>query len=153
MKGCQFVKKGSVRFLRECDDKMVAGESPLRLGSSKLVQTWVPHIKENCKKTQSQKKANGLYLVQFDGHLHQNPSVSSNFEVERIPLSHYILALWGNKIVLPIMKVKKFEKFIHKLGLGGCIWSSLMAPGIKTLMSHPILELEEFPFLIIVPLG
>ena len=95
----------------------------------------------------------GLHLAQLEGPRHTNPRlVSLNFGVGRIPFFS-LLALWGNKIGLPIMKVKKFEKFKHKLGLGGCIWSSLMAQGIKTHLSHPILELEEFPFLIIGPLG
>ena len=64
-----------------------------------------------------------------------------------------LLALWGNKNGLPSMKVKKLEKFQNKIGLKGCKWSSLNAPGTETPLSHPILKLEEFPFLHIRPLG
>ena len=35
----------------------------------------------------------------------------------------------------------------------GCIWSSLNVPGTGIPLSHPILKLEDFPFLIIGPLG
>ena len=59
-----------------------------------------------------------------------------------------LLALWGNKIGLPSMKVKKFEKFQNKIGLKGCKWSSLNAPGTETPQCHPYWELGEFPFLI-----
>ena len=38
------------------------------------------------------------------------------------------------------------ENFLHKMGLMGCKWSSLTAPGIETTLSHSVLELEEFPF-------
>ena len=49
-----------------------------------------------------------------------------------------LLALWGNKNWLPGMKVKKLEKFQNKMGLKGCNWSSLNAPGTETSLSHPI---------------
>ena len=64
-----------------------------------------------------------------------------------------ILALWGNKNGLPSMKVKELEKFLDKMGLKGCKWSSLNAPGTETPQSHPYWELGEFPFSIISPLG
>ena len=64
-----------------------------------------------------------------------------------------LLALWGNKNGLPSMKVKKMEKFQNKRGLMGCKWSSLNAPGTEIHLCHSILELGEFPFFIIGPLG
>ena len=64
-----------------------------------------------------------------------------------------LLALWGNKNWLPSMKVKKLEKFQNKMGLKGCNWSSLNAPGTETPQCHPYWELGEFPFPIISPLG
>ena len=64
-----------------------------------------------------------------------------------------LLVLWGNKNGLPSVKVKKWKKFQNKIGLKGCKWSSLKAPGTETPLSHPFLELGEFPFLIISPLG
>ena len=52
-----------------------------------------------------------------------------------------------------MMKVKKLENLVNKRGSTGCNWSSLNAPGIETSLSGPFLELGEFPFLIISPLG
>ena len=63
---------------------------------------------------------------------------------ENSPFS--LLALWGNKNGLPSMKVKELEKFQNKMGLKGCKWSSLNAPGTENSLSHPILKLDEFPF-------
>ena len=42
--------------------------------------------------------------------------------------------------------MKKVEKFQNKIGIMGCIWSSLNAPGIKINLCHPILELGESHF-------
>ena len=64
-----------------------------------------------------------------------------------------LLALWGNKNWPPSMKVKRMEIFQNKRGLKGCKWSSLNAPGTENPLSHSILELGEFPFLIIGTLG
>ena len=64
-----------------------------------------------------------------------------------------IIGLWGNKNGLPSMKVKKLENVQNKMGLKGCNWSSLNAPGTQSPQSSPYWELEEFPFLIIGPLG
>ena len=44
------------------------------------------------------------------------------------------------------MKVKKLEIFQNKIGLKGCKWSSLNAPGTETPLSHPYWKLQEFPF-------
>ena len=51
------------------------------------------------------------------------------------------------------MKVEKLKNLQTKMGLMECKWSSLNAPGTKIPLSHPILKLGEFPFLIIGPLG
>ena len=64
-----------------------------------------------------------------------------------------LLVLWGNKNWLPSMKVKKLENVHTKIGLKGCKWSSLNVPGIETPLSHSVLDLDEFPFPIIGPLG
>ena len=64
-----------------------------------------------------------------------------------------LLALWGNKNWPPSMKVKKMEIFPDKIALMGGKWSSLNAPGTENPLSHSVLELEEFPFLIIGLLG
>ena len=58
-----------------------------------------------------------------------------------------ILALWGNKNWPPSMKVKKLKIFWDKMGSKGCKWSSLNAPGTQSPLSHPILKLDEIPFL------
>ena len=85
-------------------------------------------------------------MVQFEYPGHPNPSVSSNFGVGRISLFP-LLALWGNKNWPPSMKVKKLKIFQDKMGSMGCKWSSLNAPGTQSPLSHPILKLDEFPFL------
>ena len=51
------------------------------------------------------------------------------------------------------MKVKKLYNLENEFGLTGCEWSSLNALGTETPLSSPFLELGEFPFLIISPLG
>ena len=49
--------------------------------------------------------------------------------------------------------MKKIEKFRYKKGLKGWKWSSLNAVDTSFLLSHPILKLDDFPFLHISPLG
>ena len=56
------------------------------------------------------------------------------------PLS--LLALWGNKNRPPSIKVKQIENFQNKMGLKGCNWSSLKAPGTQPPLSHSVLELD-----------
>ena len=48
---------------------------------------------------------------------------------------------------------EKGENPLKNMGSEDCKWSSLIAPGTKTPLSHPILKLDEFPFPIIGPLG
>ena len=64
-----------------------------------------------------------------------------------------LLALWGNKNWPPSMKVKKLKIFWDRMSSKGCKWSSLNAPGTENPLSHQVLELGEFPFSIISPLG
>ena len=45
------------------------------------------------------------------------------------------------------------KKFWHKRSLMGCIWSSMNVPGTGSPLVHPILKLDDLPFLIIGPLG
>ena len=51
------------------------------------------------------------------------------------------------------MKVKMMENFQNKRGLKECKWSSLNAPGTENPLSHSVLELEEFPFPLLVLWG
>ena len=44
------------------------------------------------------------------------------------------------------MKVQQMENYKNKMGLKGCKWSSLNAPGTETPLSYPYWKLEEFPF-------
>ena len=55
----------------------------------------------------------------------------------------------------PRRSVDGHNKMVSRVGTmsTGCKWSRLNAPGYKNLRSHPFLELGEFPFLIIRPLG
>ena len=88
---------------------------------------------------------------------------SLNAPGTQTPLSHSVLeldislfsqlALWGNKKWPPSMKVRKRENCQNKMGLKGCKWSSLNAQGTETPLSHPFLQLGDFPFLSISPLG
>ena len=43
------------------------------------------------------------------------------------------------------MKVRKVEKSQNKIGLKGCTWSSLNAPGTETPQSYPYWEREILP--------
>ena len=61
--------------------------------------------------------------------------------------------VWGNKNGFRSIKVEKLEKFLSKMGLMGCKWSSLYTPGTPSCHSHPILGLGDSPFSIISPLG
>ena len=47
------------------------------------------------------------------------------------------------------MKVEKLKICWNKMGLMGCRWSSLNAPGTGNPLFHSVLKLEEFPFPII----
>ena len=58
-----------------------------------------------------------------------------------------------NKNWIPTMKVEKLENFQNKIGLTGCKWSSLNAPGTETPQSYPYWEREILPTPIISPLG
>ena len=63
------------------------------------------------------------------------------------------LALWGNKNWPPSMKRKKWKNLQYIMCSMGCQWSSLNGQGTQILLSHPFLELDEFHFLTISPLG
>ena len=64
-----------------------------------------------------------------------------------------LLDNWSNKNWPPSMKVEKLEKLWNKSGLTGCKWSCLNAPVTENPLSHSVLELGEFPYPIIGPLG
>ena len=57
------------------------------------------------------------------------------------------------RIGLPSIKMWKLENLGNKIGLTGCKWSSLNAPGTQTPLYHPFLELGEFPFSVCLSLG
>ena len=59
-----------------------------------------------------------------------------------------ILALWGNKNWPPSIKVQKFENQENKIGLRGCKWSSLNAPGIYSPEYHSSWENSIFKFFV-----
>ena len=62
-----------------------------------------------------------------------------------------LFALWGIKNWPPSMKVKKFESFQTQSSFKDCKWSRLNGPGTETLLSHPILNLDESLLSIIGP--
>ena len=51
-----------------------------------------------------------------------------------------LLALWGSKNWPPSIKIKQIENCQIKIGLKGCKWSSLNAPGTQAPLSHSLLE-------------
>ena len=55
-----------------------------------------------------------------------------------------LLALWGNKNWLPSMKGKELKIFQNKIGLKGCNWSSLNAPGTEAPVSYLFLGKSLF---------
>ena len=81
----------------------------------------------------------------------ENPLPHSILKLDESPFP--LLAFWGNKNKPPSMKVKKLENLYNKMGLMGCKWPSLNAPGTEKVHSQSILELGDSPFPIISPLG
>ena len=81
----------------------------------------------------------------------------------QIPLCHSVLeldfslspllALWGNKEWPPTIKMKQIENSNNKVGLKGCKWSNLNAPGTQTRSVSSFFGMGLFPFLTISPLG
>merc|ERR1739842_5838 len=65
----------------------------------------------------------------------ETPQSYPYWERGNSPNSH--IALWGNMNGLPSMKVKKLKIFQNKMGVKGCKWSSLDAPGTESPLSHP----------------
>ena len=62
-----------------------------------------------------------------------------------------LIQSWSWKISLfwlldHCMKVEKLKNFYIKIGLMGCKWSSLIAPGTGNPSSHLVLGLDDFPF-------
>ena len=128
------------------------GELPSDNWPSGVIRMGSQYESGKVGKISKQKGLNRVQMVQFECPKHPKPPVSFFSGVGRIPLFP-LLALWGNKIGLPSIKVKKFENCQNKSGSTGCKWSSLNARGTENPLSHPILRLEEFPFPIIGPLG
>ena len=83
----------------------------------------------------------------------QTPFCRSILELDELNSLFSQLVLWGNKNWAPSMKVKETENLPYKMGSKGSKWPSLNAPGTQTPLSPPILELDEFPFPTISPLG
>ena len=81
----------------------------------------------------------------------QTPCLFLFWNWENSPFS--ILGLWGKKNWPPSIKVNQIENSQNKMGLKGCKWSSLKAPGTQTPLSHSLLELGKLPFLSISHLG
>ena len=102
-----------------------------------------------------------LQINKFECSRHPNPLPHSFLELGEFSFLHMspldslfsILALWGNKKWPPSMKVEKMEIFGNNMSLIGCKWSSLNAPSTQNPLSHSFLEVGEFPFLHISPLG
>ena len=65
-------------------------------------------------------------------------------ELEELPFLT-VIALWGNKKWPPI-KMLDMENPLNKISFEGCQWSSLNATGTEKPLSHPFLELDDFPF-------
>ena len=57
-----------------------------------------------------------------------------------------LLPLWGNKIGLPSMKVRKLENFQNRIGLKACKWFFLNVPGTQCLVSDSGCENSIFSF-------
>ena len=115
-------------------------------------KNWPPSIKmreiENCQNKMGLKGCKWSSLNAPGTH---TPLSHSILELDSSLFS--LLALWGNKNWPPNIKVQKVENCKNKMGLKGCKWSSLDAPGTHSPLSHPILELGNLSFLTISPLG
>ena len=75
------------------------------------------------------------------------------------PLPPKFFVLYWRSVKLPSLDLRAGlprragKKYKYKMGLKGCKWSSLNAPGTETPLCHPFVELGKFPFLSISPLG
>ena len=107
-------------------------------------------IKPRCKKFQ--KKVKQIEHFQNKMGLKDCKWSSLNAPGTQTPLSHSfldleislfsLLALWGNKNWPPSIKMRDIKIFHNKMGLKGCKWPSLNAPGTQTPLSHSFLEFE-----------
>ena len=110
--------------------------------------------KEKLGKMLAHERFNAVHLVQFECPRQWKPPLSSNFEVGRFPFSGY----WTSGVIrlgsqYEGEKLRKILAPVLQKGLIHCIWSSLYVPENGSPLSHPILKLDDFPFLIIGPLG
>ena len=104
-------------------------------------KNWPPSIKmkqiENCQNKMGLK---GCKWSSLNAPGTQTPWSHPFLKLDISPFP--IIGLWGNKKWAPSIKVKKIENCQNKMGLKGCKWSSLNAPGTQTPLSHPFLELD-----------
>ena len=71
-------------------------------------------------------------MVQFECPWHCNSSVS--LELGEF---HFLLFLGNKGKCAPHYESQELEEFQNKIGLKGCKWSNLNAPGTEALVSHP----------------
>ena len=115
-------------------------------------KNWPPSMKmEKVKNCRNKMGLKGCKWSSLNAAGTQTPLCHSILELRFSLFS--VLALWGNKKWPPSIKVQQMENFKNKMGLKGCKWSSLNAPGTQTPLSHSLLELANLPFLSISPLG
>ena len=58
-----------------------------------------------------------------------------------------------SRLVKERKEVSVRQCLLGQMSTKGCNWTRLNAPGIENPLSHPLLELDEFPFPTISPLG
>ena len=115
-------------------------------------KNWPPSMKvQQMENSQNKMGLKGCKCSSLNALGTQTPLSHSVLELHFSLFS--LLALWGNKKWSPSMKVQQMENSKNKMGIKGCKWSSLDAPGTHSPLSHPILEWGNLPFLTISPLG
>ena len=93
------------------------------------------------------------YYINIPSNLN-DPGTKTHLSHSFLELSDlpFLFPLWGNKKWAPSMNTEKLTN--GKIsGSTGCKWSSLNEQGSEIHLSRSFLELDDFPFPIISPLG
>ena len=92
-----------------------------------------------------------MQMVQYECPKHRKPTVSFSFEVVKIPFSHY----WPFGVIRMVSQYESENgaRTRAQEELNGLHLVQFECAITGRALSHPILKLEDFPFLIIGPVG
>ena len=99
---------------------------------SGVIRIGLPNKDVEVAKFREQNWLNTLQMVQFECPSHLNPCVSLfDWENSIFPLSAFLSGVI--RIGLPSIKMKKLQNLGNTIGLTGCKWFSLNAPGARVM--------------------